>query len=82
MVEAGVSAVIALVAAAAAITDRVHNRVNTLDSRVDRIELNIAQTYVNKTDFLESTRKLEDHMIRMEDKLDAFIREYPRRRPS
>lgn len=82
MVEAGVSAVIALVAAAAAITTRVHNRVSTLDSRVDRIELNIAQTYVNKDDFLESTRRLEGHMVRMEDKLDALIRDYPKRRPS
>jgi uncharacterized membrane protein YecN with MAPEG domain len=80
VVEAGVSAGIALVAAMAAITNRVHNRISSLDSRVDKIELAAAQTYVNKTEYFESTRKLEDHMIRMEQKLDDFIRQYPARR--
>jgi hypothetical protein len=47
---------------------------------VDKIELAAAQTYVNKTEYFESTRKLEDHMIRMEQKLDDFIRQYPARR--
>jgi hypothetical protein len=64
----------------AAITNRVHNRISSLDSRVDKIELAAAQTYVNKTEYFESTRKLEDHMIRMEQKLDDFIRQYPARR--
>ena len=80
MVEAGVSVAIALVAAMAAITNRVHSRISSLDNRVDRIELAAAQTYVNKTEYFESTRKLEDHMIRMEQKLDDFIRQYPARR--
>ena len=82
MVEAGVSAAIALVAAMAALTNRVHSRISALDNRVDRIELNAAQTYVNKTEYLESTRELKDHMIRMEQKLYDFIRQYPARRSS
>ena len=53
MVEAVVSAAIALVAAMAALTNRVHSRINALDNRVDRIELNAAQTYVNKTEYME-----------------------------
>jgi hypothetical protein len=80
VVEAGVSVAIALVAAMAAITNRVHSRISSLDNRVDRIELAAAQTYVNKTEYFESTRRLEDHMIRMEQKLDDFIRQYPARR--
>ena len=82
MVEAGVSAAIALVAAMAALTNRVHGRINALDSRLDRVELTAAQTYVNKSEYMESTRRLEDHMIRMEKKLDDFIRQYPARRSS
>ena len=82
MVEAGVSAAIALVAAMAALTNRVHSMISALDNRVDRIELNAAQTYVNKTEYLESTRELKDQMIRMEQKLDDFIRQYPARRSS
>ena len=73
MIEAGVSAVIALVAAGAALTNRVHNRINDMDKRLDTFELRVATSYVPKQDFETAIQKMEDHMIRIETKIDQMI---------
>ena len=73
MIEAGVSAVIALVAAGAALTNRVHNRINEMDKRLDTFELRVATSYVPKQDFETAVQKIEDHMIRIETKLDQML---------
>jgi hypothetical protein len=73
MIEAGVSAVIALVAAGAALTNRVHNRINDMDKRLDTFELRVATSYVPKQDFETAVQKMEDHMIRIETKIDQMI---------
>ena len=73
MIEAGVSAVIALVAAGAALTNRVHNRINDMDKRLDTFELRVATSYVPKQDFETAVQKIEDHMIRIENKLDQML---------
>jgi len=73
MIEAGVSAVIALVAAGAALTNRVHNRINDMDKRLDTFELRVATSYVPKQDFETAVQKIEDHMIRIETKIDQMI---------
>ena len=73
MIEAGVSAVIALVAAGAALTNRVHNRINDMDKRLDTFELRVATSYVPKQDFETAVQKIEDHMIRIETKLDQML---------
>lgn len=73
MIEAGVSAVIALVAAGAALTNRVHNRINEMDKRLDTFELRVATSYVPKQDFETAVQKMEDHMIRIETKIDQMI---------
>ena len=78
VVEAGVTAAAAAVAGIAALTNRIHTRINDLDKRVDRMELNIAQNYVSKTEFMTTMEKLEDHMVRIEQKLDTFIQRFPR----
>ena len=72
MIEAGVSAVIALVAAGAALTNKVHNRINDMDKRLDTFELRVATSYVPKQDFETAIQKIEDHMIRIETKLDQI----------
>jgi len=86
MVEAGVSALIAMAAGAAALTNRLHGRVNTvhdriskLDNRIDKLEIGIAQNYVQRSELKESLKSFEDYMIRIEGKLDAFIANYPKR---
>ena len=73
MIEAGVSAVIALVAAGAALTNKVHNRINDMDKRLDTFELRVATNYVPKQDFETAVQKMEDHMIRIETKLDQML---------
>ena len=78
--EALVSAVIAMVAGGAALNNRLHNRINNvhdrisgLDRRVDAIELNVAQDYVSKADLSVMVQRMEDHMIRIENKLDQIV---------
>jgi len=73
MIEAGVSAVIALVAAGAALTNKVHNRITDMDKRLDTFELRVATSYVPKQDFETAVQKMEDHMIRIETKLDQML---------
>ena len=73
MIEAGVSAVIALVAAGAAFTNKVHNRITEMDKRLDTFELRVATSYVPKQDFETAVQKIEDHMIRIETKLDQML---------
>ena len=73
MIEAGVSAVIAIVAAGATLTTRVHNRINEMDKRLDTFELRVATSYVPKQDFETAVQKMEDHMIRIETKIDQIV---------
>lgn len=79
MIEAGVSAGIAVIAGVSAVANRIHNRINTvhsrisdLDRRIDTIELHLAQNYVMKTDFIAALEKMEAHMVRIEEKLDKL----------
>ena len=78
--EALVSVVIAAVAGGAALNNRLHNRINNvhdrisgLDRRIDAIELNVAQDYVSKADLSVMVQRMEDHMVRIENKLDQIV---------
>ena len=78
--EALVTAVIALVAGGATLNNRIHNRINNvhdrisgLDRRVDAIELSVAQDYVSKADLSTMVQRMEDHMVRIENKLDQIV---------
>ena len=78
--EAIVAAVIAIVAGGATLNNRLHNRVNNvhdrisgLDRRIDAIELNVAQDYVSKADLSVMVQRMEDHMVRIENKLDQIV---------
>ena len=73
MIEAAVSAVIAVVAAGAAITNRVHSRISDMDKRLDTFELRVATSYVPKQDFTAAMQRMEDHMVRIENKLDKIV---------
>ena len=73
MIEAIVSASIAAIAAGAAITNRTNSRISELDRRIDTFELHVATGYVPKEDFTTAMSKMEDHMIRIENKLDQIV---------
>lgn len=72
MIEAGVSAGIAIVAALAAVNTRINTRITDMDRRVDNIELRIAERYVPRTELDNALQKMEDHMIRIEQKIDQL----------
>jgi len=78
--EALVTAVIALVAGGATLNNRIHNRINNvhdrisgLDRRIDAIELGVAQDYVSKADLSVMVQRMENHMVRIENKLDQIV---------
>jgi bacterioferritin (cytochrome b1) len=78
--EAIVAAVIAIVAGGATLNNRLHNRINNvhdrisgLDRRIDAIELGVAQDYVSKADLSVMVQRMEDHMVRIENKLDQIV---------
>ena len=78
--ESIVAAVIALVAGGATLNNRLHNRINNvhdrisgLDRRIDAIELGVAQDYVSKADLSTMVKRMEDHMVRIEGKLDQIV---------
>ena len=78
--EALVTAVIAIVAGGATLNNRLHSRINNvhdrisgLDRRIDAIELSVAQDYVSKADLSTMVQRMEDHMVRIEGKLDQIV---------
>ena len=80
MTEALITAVIAAVTAGAALNNRLHNRINSvherinsLDRRLDDIQLNVATDYVTKAELADLLKRMEDHMVRIENKLDQIV---------
>ena len=73
MIETLIPAVIAIVSGGAVLFTRVHNRIHDLDRRVDSIELRMVESFVAKTDFNNALDRMESHMVRIEQKLDALV---------
>ena len=73
MIEIVVPALIALVTGAGVITNRIYTRILEVDKRVDTVELRMAEAYVSKGDLQIMLSKMEGHMERIEDKLDALV---------
>jgi len=79
MTEALITSVVAVVTAGATLNNRLHNRINSvherisaLDRRLDGIELTVATDYVRKAELSELLSRMEDHMVRIENKLDQI----------
>jgi hypothetical protein len=73
MIEAAVSAAIAAVTAMVALNTRLNNKIVEVDSRIDKVELRVAENYVQKQELSTALQKMEDHMIRIENKLDQIV---------
>ena len=73
MVEAWVTASVAVVGGVYGIIQALHRRVTHVDTRLDRIELCLARDYVPRSEFVASQTKLEEHMVRIEEKLDRML---------
>lgn len=68
-----------MLAGAAALTNRMHSRISDVDRRVDGVELLVVRDYITKDEYMATMTEIKEQMIRIENKLDAFIQNYPRR---
>lgn len=73
MVEAWIAASVAVIGGGYSVVQALHRRISHIDTRLDRIELNLARDYVPRAEYMASQEKLEDHMIRIEEKLDRML---------
>ena len=73
MIESFVPAVVAIVTGVAVLFNKVNNRVTQLDHRVDRLELKLVESFTTKQEFSQAMVRMEEHMIRIEDKLDKLV---------
>ena len=73
MIEAWVTASVAVVGGGYGVIQALHRRVTNVDTRLDRIELCLARDYVPRSEFVMSQAKLEEHMVRIEEKLDRML---------
>ena len=53
--------------------NNVHERISSLDRRIDHVELTVAQDYVSKSELKSMIDRMEDHMVRIEVKLDQIV---------
>ena len=72
--EAVVPIAAALIGLFSAISTRLHNRIHDLDKRVDAFELRVAESYFTKAEFNVALERVEQHMIRIENKLDNLAK--------
>ena len=76
MIEAIVTGAITLVlgvgGGVVTISGRSSTRMDEIDKRIDSIELRLAEKYVPRQELASALQKMEDHMIRIESKLDQI----------
>lgn len=77
MIEAAVTGAITLIlgigGGVVAINGRSNSRMDEIDKRIDSIELRLAEKYVPRQELAVALQKMEDHMIRIENKLDQIV---------
>ena len=73
MIEPFIPAVVALVTGVAVLFNKVNARITQLDHRVDKLELKLVESFTTKADFQVAMSRMEEHMIRIEDKLDKLV---------
>ena len=77
MIEAFVTGAITLVlgigGGVIGVSGRSAARMDNIDKRIDDIELRLAEKYVPRQELAVALQKMEDHMIRIESKLDQIV---------
>ena len=73
MIEALIPAIVAVVTGTAVLFNKVNHRVTILDSRVDKLELKLVESFTTKADFASAMERMEQHLIRIEDKMDKLV---------
>jgi Tfp pilus assembly protein PilF len=76
MIEALITGVVSLIfgvgGGVMATSSRANSRMDEIDTRIDSIELRLAEKYVPRQELANALQKMEDHMIRIESKLDQI----------
>ena len=73
MTESLITAVVAVITAGAALNNRLHNRINHLHERLNVLDRRVATDYVSKKDLGTMVKRMEDHMVRIENKIDKIV---------
>ena len=73
MIEPFIPALVAIATGVAVLFNKVNHRVTQLDHRVDKLELKLVESFTTKADFQAAMGRMEEHMIRIEDKLDKLV---------
>lgn len=68
-----VSLVIGISGGVFAVNARSNTRIDTIDKRIDGLEIRLAEKYVPRQELANALAKMEDHMIRIENKLDQIV---------
>ena len=74
MIEPFIPAVVAVATGVAVLFNKVNQRVTILDHRVDKLELKLVESFTTKQEFSDAMIRMEAHLIRIEDKMDQFIK--------
>ena len=74
MFESFIPAVVAIATGVAVLFNKVNQRVTQLDHRVDKLELKLVESFTTKQEFSDAMIRMESHLIRIEDKMDQFIK--------
>lgn len=77
MIEAIITGVLSLFLGAGsgilAVNSRSSGRMDEIDKRIDGLEIRLAEKYVPRQELANALQKMEDHMIRIENKLDQIV---------
>ena len=77
MIEAVITGAISLILGVGggviSVSGKASSRMNSIDKRIDDIELRLAEKYVPRQELANALQKMEDHMIRIENKLDQIV---------
>ena len=73
MIEASVTIAIAVMTGLGFVVSKSQARMLELDKRIDAIELRVAEKYVPREELSASLTRFEEHMVRIENKLDRLI---------
>ena len=77
MIEAIITGAVTLVlgigGGVISVSGRSSMRMDLIDKRIDDIELRLAEKYVPRQELTVVLQKMEDHMIRIENKLDQIV---------
>ena len=73
MIESIVSAAVAVITGGFVLAAKINSKIDTVDKRIDSVELCMARNYVTKDDFAKTLERVEGHMIRIEEKLDELV---------